>query len=653
MFLGGSSGGFIGVGSTPKSRPSILSQLSPLMLTQGLFGGSGGNASAGAAAGAMNSGSGPALERSAIFGTSAGQQPNNSGSAPAPQTHSNPPSQNSSSNNLAALSISTASAGNTPIATSLASPDLSVRKTKICCTLGPATSSVESLTALLLAGMNIARFNMSHGTHAGHLEMLQRLRVAMKESGQECALLLDTKGPEIRTGLLKDGVVELKAGQELFLRTHMTPQEHSETYRGDAVEGVSVDYAGLSTVLHPGSTLKIDDGLIVCKVIECMEGVPGASSPSLLPRGVRVRVENNAQLGERKGINLPGTEVDLPSVTERDKADLRFAVENNFHLIAASFCRDAGSVADIRSVLQEKPQGRLIHVIAKIENQQGLDNFEEILQAADGIMVARGDLGVEIPIFKVSTAQKFIIRRCNQTGKPVITATQMLESMISNPRPTRAEGQFARGTRVCGLHCSKNLSDRCFSGFLISASDVANAVLDGTDCVMLSGETAKGQYGPQAVSVMSAICLTSERAMDHSVIYSAIVSANLHNGVQIKRNEAITMSAVKAAADLGAKAILVFSESGASGRLVAKYRPACPVIMLTPSSVTFRQARLLRGVWSLKVELGAESSLVATALAFARSRGWIQEGQGQSVILVSGNQVGVAGATNTMRILDV
>lgn len=494
------------------------------------------------------------------------------------------------------------------------SSDSNVRKTKIICTLGPATASVEVLVALLHAGMNVARFNFSHGTHDDHFNMLTLLRQAIASSGIDCALLLDTKGPEIRTGLLKDGPIHLHAGQEIFLRTDLSMTDHSATYRGDPVDGISVDYPRLAHVLHPGRVLKLDDGLIMARVVECLDG---SNAEQGTRRGVRVRIEIGGILGERKGINLPGTQVDLPAVTERDKVDLKFAVKHGFNFIAASFCRSADAVREVRAIVSDDQ-----FLIAKIESQEGLDAFDSILSVADGIMVARGDLGVEIPIQKVSTAQKLMIKKCNAAGKPVICATQMLESMTTKPRPTRAE-----------------------------ATDVSNAVFDGSDTVMLSAETADGEYGIQAVQTMSAICVSSERAMDYASLYSSIVSSQ--SGLTLKKNEAITMSAVKVAQDLNARAIIVFSESGHSARLVAKYRPSAPIILLTPSTVTHRQARILRGVWSLKVDRDHDSSLLATALAFAKQKGWLQEGQGQSVILVSGNQVGVAGATNTMRIVDV
>lgn len=456
----------------------------------------------------------------------------------------------------------------------------------------------------------------------------------MQESGQECALLLDTRGPEICTGWLKESPMELKAGQELLLRTDLSPAEHDGLYRGDAVDGVSVDYPRLGSVLQFGSTLKID-GVIVTRVIAILDG------PESTVRGVRVRVEFDSVLGDRKRINLPGSHVDLPAVTEVDKEDLRFAAENGFHFIAASFTRHAADVHAVRSLLSShSPVGRMVHVLAKIENQEALDNFDSILAAADGIMVARGDLGVEIPIQKVSTSQKLLIRKCNHAGKPVVTATQMLESMATNPRPTRAE-----------------------------ATDVSNAVFDGTDAVMLSGETATGQYPIESVRVMSAICISSERAWNYATSYESIVAAtrqtNINGGVgggcgggggsiaALTKHEAIIRSAVQVAQELSARAIIIYSESGASARLVAKYRPAAPIILLTPSAMTHHQSRLLRGVWSIQVEFGSESRLVPTAITFAQSMGWLQTGQQQVVLLVSGKHVGVAGAANTMRILDV
>lgn len=477
------------------------------------------------------------------------------------------------------------------------------RKTKIICTLGPSSCSVEQVINLLESGMNVARFNFSHGSHKSHYDVLENVREAMRLSGKSCAIMLDTKGPEIRTGLLPQGKpVTLQAGQTLTILC----AADFETFIGD-VNTINVDYQNLYNVVSIGSVVKIDDGLIVTRVLSI-----DSDNKSLV-----VRVENSAELGQRKGVNLPGTPVDLPSVTDRDKADLLFAAEHQYDLIAASFTRKAEDIQVMRQVMGEK--GKNIKIIAKIESQEGLDNFDGILEAADGIMVARGDLGVEIPIQKVWIAQKMMIRKCVVAGKPVITATQMLESMINNPRPTRAE-----------------------------ASDVANAVFDGTDCVMLSGETAKGDYPCEAIQTMGSICKTAELALDYSALFLSTVQLTTK---PIYRSEVIASSAVKASLDLDSSAIIVLTETGSSARFVSKYKPKAPIILLTCNEVTAKQALVLRGVFPIVVERDNDETLFKIGMEFGKTRGWVKTGD--NVVLVSGLQAGVAGATNMMKVVDV
>lgn len=487
------------------------------------------------------------------------------------------------------------------------------RKTKIVCTIGPKTSDVDSLVALMNAGMNVARMNFSHGTHESHLGVINNVRAAAKQAEVICAIMLDTKGPEIRTLKLKtrtitnvhgveeeSATVVLAKGQTLTILCGPQPDD----FRGDA-ETIALDYANLPKVVAPGSAIKIDDGLICCEVVRCDDD------------RVTVTVLNDAELGQNKGVNLPGTVVDLPAMTEKDKRDLLFGLEHGVDAIAASFTRKAEDVVNMRALLGDK--GANIKIICKIENQEGLDNFGEILAEADGIMVARGDLGVEIPIQKVALAQKMMIEKCNIAGKPVITATQMLDSMIYNPRPTRAE-----------------------------VTDVANAVFDGTDCVMLSGETAKGAYPVQAVTLMSQICATSEQSIAYDDAFATIVAAVKRS--TINRTESITSSAVRAAADLHAPCIVVLTETGTSARFVSKYVPSMPVITLTGSEQTARTAMFSRALFPIVIELHQDDRvLLERALSIAQEQHWVSAGD--QIILVSGVTRGKSGGTNTMQVM--
>lgn len=451
-----------------------------------------------------------------------------------------------------------------------------------------------------MAGMNVIRLNFSHGDHEYHAETIANAREVMSETRRICALLLDTKGPEIRTGLLSNGgEVELVKDQEFTLVT-------DESVLGDNTR-VAIQYKNLSKVLKVGDRVLIDDGLIACTVLE------------ITADAVRCRVENNGSLGQRKGVNLPGVVVDLPAVTQKDIADIKFAVQHGMDFIAASFVRKAQDVLTIREALGV--QGRGIQIIAKIESQEGLDNFDEILKVSDGIMVARGDLGVEIPIEQVALAQKMMIRKCNAAGKYVITATQMLESMIKNPSPTRAE-----------------------------ASDVANAVYDGTDCVMLSGETAKGLYPVEAVKMMSDICREAESTTDYRSAFNTIRVANQSSQTSIA--EAIASSAVKAAFDLRAAVIICLTETGSTARLVAKYRPGCPVLTITANEQVARQTMTTRGLFPLLVgSMIGTDSLIHRAVIAAQKLEMCAVGD--LVVITSGVKEAVSGATNIMKILQV
>lgn len=473
-------------------------------------------------------------------------------------------------------------------------------RTKVICTIGPKTADADNLGKLVEAGMNIARLNFSHGSHEYHAGVVSRLRQYLAANRRMCGIMLDTKGPEIRTGKLKDGVeIEVAAGDELTLTNDYT---HVGTK-----EMIAQSYRNLPQSISEGSDILIGDGLIGLTVAR-VEGDL-----------VHCRVKNAGVIGETKGINLPGAKVDLPALTDKDKADLVFGCKQQVDIIAASFIRKASDVIDIRDFLA-KNGGQSIKIIAKIENQEGLQNFDEILKAADGIMVARGDLGVEIPIELVSIAQKMMISKSNIAGKPVVTATQMLESMIKNPRPTRAE-----------------------------STDVANAVFDGSDCVMLSGETAKGDYPVLAVKTMVGICREAEKVLDYNSTF-AILRQTIRNRGNLSVTETITSSAVKTAYDLESSVILCLTESGATARMVCMYRPVCPVICVTSNESTARQLLIHRSAFPLVVGsmLGTES-LIARSLVRATSAGLCKKGD--LVVLVSGMREGVSGSTNILRVI--
>lgn len=445
--------------------------------------------------------------------------------------------------------------------------------------------------------MNVARLNFSHGDHATHGATVARIREAVAaRPGAHVAIMLDTKGPEIRTGLLVNHApISLVEGQALEITTDYSIEGTSSR--------ISCSYPSLPTSVRVGSRILVADGTLVCEVTD------------ILPAGVRVRVLCSVTLGEKKNMNLPGVIVDLPTITDKDRDDLvNFGLVHGVDMIAASFVRKASDVAHIREVLG--PAGRHVKIVSKIENQEGLANFDEVLAATDGVMVARGDLGMEIPIEKVFLAQKMMIRKANLAGKPVITATQMLESMIVNARPTRAE-----------------------------CSDVANAVLDGTDAVMLSGETANGAHPVDAVAFMARTCVEAEAVTDHAALFAAVREGTLAAaaGHRMGAAEAAASSAVKTALDMGAKAVVVVAgEAGDAARLVAKYRPACPIVAVVPADATARNAAgLLRGVRAVVVapsSLGAASSAdaaVATALEQIKSRGWASTGD--CVVAVHGS----------------
>ena len=416
-----------------------------------------------------------------------------------------------------------------------------MKKTKIICTMGPNTGDRELLKALALNGMDIARFNFSHGDYEEQKGRLDLLKSVREELDIPVAALLDTKGPEIRTGLLKDEKkVTLKEGDTYTLTTR--------DIVGDEHIG-HINYAGLNEDVVPGNKILIDDGLIELEV----EKVDGTD--------IVCRVLNGGELGMRKGVNVPNVKIKLPALTEKDKEDIRFGIEQGFDFIAASFVRNADAIREIRAILDENAAN--MGIIAKIENAEGIENIDEIIEESDGIMVARGDMGVEIPPEQVPYIQKLIIRKCNAACKPVITATQMLDSMIRNPRPTRAE-----------------------------VTDVANAVYDGTDAVMLSGETAMGKYPLEALKMMAHIVEDSESHLDYSYYRQRRITRENEQNI----SNAVCYSSVATAHNLKAKAIVAPSISGFTTRMLSKWRPNTMIIGLSPSMAAVRQMQIYWGV---------------------------------------------------------
>ena len=467
-----------------------------------------------------------------------------------------------------------------------------MRKTKIICTLGPAVDSEDMIRTLIRSGMDAARFNFSHGSHPEHLARLNRLKAVRDTMGRPVATILDTKGPEIRIKSFATKTVTLEAGEPFTLTT-------DDIVGGQ--ERVSVTYPKLHQELTPGQQVLIDDGLVAIRV-DRIEGCD-----------IRCTVENGGTLSANKSINIPGVHIQLPALTERDVADIRFGVENDFDYIAASFVRRAADVEAVRQVLHDCG-GDAVKIIAKIENQEGVDNVDEILAAADGIMVARGDLGVEIPAAKVPILQKQMIRKGLQAGKPVITATQMLDSMMRNPRPTRAE-----------------------------VSDVANAVFDGTGCVMLSGETAGGKYPVEALTAMVTIVTEAEQSIDYWRQFQKqriIPASNI--------NDAITHTCCLTAMDLNAKAILTATKSGHSARMVSRFRPGCPVVALCPEERVRRQLAISWGVEPyLCDDVEDTDTLFAMCVYTALKEKAVKVGD--TVVITAGVPIGRSGSTNLIK----
>ncbi|NLZ71188.1 MAG: pyruvate kinase, partial [Clostridiaceae bacterium] len=471
-----------------------------------------------------------------------------------------------------------------------------MRKTKIICTIGPATSDEKTLRSMILSGMNVARLNFSHGSHEEHLKIINLIKKIRKDLDIPIGILLDTKGPEIRTKLFENNQDELITGNEVRI-VHDDILGNSERF--------SVTYKNIAKDLHIGSTILIDDGLISLKVKEIDK------------LDLICTVTHGGMISNNKSINLPGVCLNLPSLTAQDEDDIKFAIKNQIDFIAASFVRRPSDVLAIRRILKAE-NCETIDIIAKIENEEGVNNFENILQVSDGVMVARGDLGVEIPEYEVPTIQKQLIRHAFQRGKISITATEMLDSMIRNPRPTRAE-----------------------------VSDVANAVIDGTSAIMLSGETAMGKYPLEALKTMANIALHTEKKFDYWTAFK-----NMDYDVSNNVADAVSHACCSAALELNAKAIVAITHSGRTARLVSRFRPSCPIVALTVTDSACHRLALSWGVIPYKIDiLNDTDQLFEISEELCRSEGHAEDGD--TLVISCGTPLGISGTTNTMKITTV
>ena len=470
------------------------------------------------------------------------------------------------------------------------------RKTKIVCTIGPGTDNDDKLRQLMLSGMNVARLNFSHGTHVSHGKTIDRIKRLREELNLPVAILIDIKGPEIRLKSFAEGQAALVKGQRFVLRT--------DDVMGDNTQ-VAVTHARLPQDIRLGDIILIDDGLVSMTVEEVT-----ASSVSCV-------VNNDGVISDNKSMNVPGVSLSLPFISDKDRDDILFGIQREVDFIAASFTRSAADILQIREILGEQACSS-INIIAKIENMQGIENIDEILQVSDGIMVARGDLGVEIPLEDVPVAQKMLIQKACSCGRPVITATQMLESMVSRPRPTRAE-----------------------------VTDVANAIYDGTSAIMLSGETAIGLYPVEALQTMDRIALRTEKDIDY-VRRLKQRASNSNPDV----TSAISYSACASAHDLGAAAILTVSKSGRTARMISRYRPDCPIIGCTTSESVCRQLSLDWGVLPLVIEEAQDTDeLLERAISVSEKAGHLHAGE--LVVMTAGVPLGISGTTNMMKVQTV
>jgi len=470
-----------------------------------------------------------------------------------------------------------------------------MRKTKIVATLGPATDDPVVLRSMLASGLDVARFNFSHGDYESHKARIDFFRDTCDETHSTVALLADTKGPEIRLGTFEGGKTELITGNTFILTTDQVD--------GDSTRA-SVSYSGLPADVNTGTRILLDDGLIEL-VVESISG-----------NNITTRINNGGKISDRKSVNVPGASLDIPFISAKDRADIRFFIENNFDYIAASFVRSAEDIKEMRDEISRVDNKSKIKIIAKIENAEGVTNADSILSVCDGLMVARGDLGVEVEYEELPIIQKDLIQRSVRQGKPVITATQMLESMINNPRPTRAE-----------------------------TSDVANAIYDGTSAIMLSGETATGKYPAEALAAMSKIAQRIERAID----YRQQFFRRGEGQAELSITNAISHATVTTSHDLNAAAILTVSMSGGTAHYVSKFRPKCPILACTPDPTVRRQLKLVWGVVPLLTKPETDTTaLFNNAVNTAKQAGQVKDGE--LVVLTAGVPVGHSGTTNMLKV---
>lgn len=467
------------------------------------------------------------------------------------------------------------------------------KKTKIVCTIGPASESIDTLKELIKTGLNVCRLNFSHGNYEEHGKRIDNIKAARNEMKLPIAILLDTKGPEIRTGKFSSPEVNLVEGQNFIITM--------EDVLGDETK-CTVSYKELVNDVKPGNQILIDDGLV------------GLAVKEIKGQEILCIVQNAGTIKDNKGVNVPNVKINLPAITPKDKKDIEFGIEQGIDFIAASFVRKASDVLAIREILEEN-NATNIQIISKIENQEGVDNIDEILEVSDGLMVARGDLGVEIPTEDIPIVQKELIKKCNILGKPVITATQMLDSMIRNPRPTRAE-----------------------------VTDVANAIFDGTDAIMLSGETAAGKYPLESVKTMASIAIRAEQTLDYEELLKTKVKLR-----QLNITNAISHATCTTAIDLKASAIITATASGYTARMVSSYRPSAPIIAATNSEMVMRQMGLVWGVYPLLAEKGLSTDDVfEKSVQSALDMDYISSGD--LVVITAGVPVGIAGTTNLINV---
>ncbi|NLJ58038.1 MAG: pyruvate kinase [Tissierellia bacterium] len=468
-----------------------------------------------------------------------------------------------------------------------------MRKTKIVCTIGPSSEEEKVLKELIISGLNVARLNFSHGTQEEHKEKIHVIKKVREELCTSTAIMLDTKGPEIRLRDFEKGSAQLVKDQKFTLTTRDIIGNENMA---------SVTYEGLAKDLKVGDTILIDDGLISLEVIEIKD------------RDLKCMVKNGGIIKNKKGVNVPNVKINLPALTDKDIRDIKFGIEEGIDYIAASFIRKADDVIKIRRILEEGNAGNIM-IISKIENRQGVENIDEIIEVSDGIMIARGDLGVEIPAEEVPLVQKSLIKKCNQAGKPVITATQMLDSMIRNPRPTRAE-----------------------------VSDVATAIFEGSDAIMLSGETAMGSYPVEAVKTMARIALMIEKSLNYEEILN---EKNI--GLNPTITDSISYATCKSCLDLKASAIISATSSGYTAAAVSKFRPIAPIIAATQSEEVMRKLALYWGVYPIKIgKLHSTDDIVAESVEKALELDYLQKGD--LTIITAGIPVGVSGATNMLKV---